>query len=251
MTRYRVSIGVSLLVAGVVVPRAGRAQDPGQIMQQQMQQQMQDQAQQQAQLAQQQMQLTQQQMQQNMDQAQLQLQATSYRNTVVIPEHLQIGTQNFDASVTGFRAYMESIKSSDPSLYGQLAPDTAHLESREDASKAALAGGIIVGLASMAYGFAGGDNCTEPSITDPHFAADADAWGACNDRNLSKMATFGFLGLGAIIAGGIIAYASWPKHQDLLDLVNKNNRLSKQPLQWQVGYDPTQRFAFSGATVSF
>ena len=47
MTRYRVSIGVSLLVAGVVVPRAGRAQDPGQIMQQQMQ----DQAQQQAQLA--------------------------------------------------------------------------------------------------------------------------------------------------------------------------------------------------------
>jgi len=246
-----VSIGVSLLVAGVVVPCAGRAQDPGEIMQQQIQQQNQDQAQQQAQLDQQQMQLTQQQMQQNMDQAQLQMQATPYRSTVVIPEHLQIGNQHFDASVTGFRAYLESIKSSDPSLYGQLAPDTAHLEGQQDTAKAAFADGIVLGLASMIYGFAGGDNCKDPPITDPNFAADVDAWGACNDRNLSKMATFGFAGLGAMIAGGIVAYASWPKHQDLLDLVNKNNRLSKQPLQWQVGYDPTQRFAFSGATVSF
>ena len=47
---------------------------------------------------------------------------------------------------------------------------------------------------------------------------------------MSKMATFTFVGLGAAVLGGIIAYASWPKHQDLLDLVNKNNRLSKQPL---------------------
>jgi hypothetical protein len=112
-------------------------------------------------------------------------------------------------------------------------------------------GGVVVGLASVLYGVAGGDNCKDPSITDPNFAADTEAWGACNDRNMSKMATFTFVGLGAAVVGGIIAYASWPKHQDLLDVVNKNNRLSKQPLQWQVGYDPTQRFAFSGATVSF
>jgi hypothetical protein len=243
-----VSIGVSLLVAGVVVPRAGRAQDGDQILQQQMQQQMQDQTQQ-AQQAQQQVQLQQQQAQQSMDQ-QMQ-QAASYQNTVVIPEHLQVGNQNFDATVTGFRSYLESVKSSDPSLYGQLSPDTAHLESREDASKAALAGGIVVGLASIVYGIAGGDTCKDPSITDPNFAADTEAWGACNDRNMSKMVTFGAVGFGAMIVGGIIAYSSWPKHQDLLDLVNKNNRLSKQPLQWQVGYDPTQRFAFSGATVSF
>ena len=224
MTRYRVSIGVSLLVAGVVVPRVGRAQDTNQILQQQIQQQMQDQAQQ-AQQAQQQAQ----QAQQSMDQ-QMQMQtAASYQTAVVIPQNLQVGNQHFDASVTGFRAYIETIKSSDPSLYGQLAPDVVHLESRQDAAKAALAGGIVVGLASMVYGFAGGDNCKDPSITDPNFAADVDAWGACNDRNMSKMATFGFLGLGAIIVGSIVAYASWPNHQDLLDLVNKNNRVSKQP----------------------
>jgi len=238
-----------LLVAGIVAPRAGRAQDGDQILQQQIQQQMQNQTQQ-AQQAQQDAQLQAQQAQQSMDQ-QMQLQSASYRNTVVIPEHLQVGNQHFDASVTGFRSYLESIKSSDPNLYGQLAPDTARLESRQDASKAALVLGAVVGVASTIYGFAGGDNCVEPSITDPHFAADSDAWGACNQRNMSKMATFTVLGLGAFVVGSIIAYASWPNHQDLLDLVNKNNRLTKQSLQLQVGYDPTQHFAFSGATVSF
>ena len=54
-----------------------------------------------------------------------------------------------------------------------------------------------------------------------------------------------------MVVGGVISYASRPGRQDLLDLVNKHNRLSKQPLQLQLGYDPSQRFAFSGATVSF
>jgi len=250
MTRYRVSIGVSLLVAGVVVPRAGRAQDDtNQILQQQIQQQMQDQAQQ-AQQAQQQMQQQQQQAQQSMDQ-QMQLQAASYRNTVVIPEHLQAGNQLFDASVTGFRAYLENIKSSDPGLYGQLAPDVERLEGRESAAKTVAVGGVVLGLASIIYGVAAQDNCGDPSVTDPNFAADTQAWGACNQRNVSRIGTFAFLGIGTMVVGGIIAYASWPRHQDLLDLVNKNNRLSKHPLQWNLGYDPTHRFAFSGATVSF
>jgi hypothetical protein len=245
-----VSIGVSLLVVGVVVPRAGRAQDPGQQMQQQMQQQAQEQAdlaQQQAQQAQ----LIQQQMQQNMDQQQAQMQAASYQNTVVVPEHLQIGNQRFDPSLAGFRAYLDTIKFSDPSLYGQLAPDTARLESQEYNAKTALVGGIVVGLASVIYGFAGGDTCNQPPVTDPHFAADTDAWSNCNQGNVTRATAFGFLGVGAIIAGGVISHAMWPKHQDVVNLVNKNNRLSKQPLQWQVGYDPTQRFAFSGASVSF
>jgi hypothetical protein len=240
-------LGVSLLVAAVLAPRAGRAQDD-QLLQQQL---LQQQAQQQTELAQQQVQLQQQQAQQNMDQQLLQQQAASNQTTVVIPQHLQAGNQRFDASVTGFQAYLESIKSSDPGLYGQLAPDAARLESRENKAKAILAGGIVVGLASVIYGVAGADNCAEPSVTDPNFAADSAAWGACNQGNVEKMATFGFLGVGAMIVGGLFAYASWPTHQELTDLVNKNNRLSKQPLQWQLGYDPAQRFAFGGATVSF
>jgi hypothetical protein len=249
MTKYRVSFGVGLLISGVVAPRAGWAQEDQLVQQQQL---FQQQAQQDTQLAQQQMQAqiqqSQQQMQQNMDQQIQQLQSQS---TVVIPEHLQLGNQRFDASVAGFQSYLGTIKSSDPGLYGQLAPDAARLESREDTAKVILASGIVLGLASVIYGVAGGNNCTEPTVTDPNFGADSQAWGACNEGNVERMATFGFLGVGAMIAGGAIAYAKWPSHQELMDLVNKNNRLSKQPLQWQVGYDPAQRLAFGGATVSF
>ena len=134
MTKYRVSLGVSLLVAAVLAPRAGRAQEDQGLQQQLLQQQ----AQQQMQLVQGQMQeqVQQQQLQQNMNQQLLQQQAASSQSTVVIPEHLQAGNQRFDASVTGFQAYLESIKSSDPGLYGHLAPDAARLESREDRAKA-------------------------------------------------------------------------------------------------------------------
>jgi hypothetical protein len=232
MTKHRVSLGLSLLVAGVA-PRAGWAQDDS-ITQQQ--------------LMQQQVQLQQQEMQERMD---LQIQQQTASTAVVSPEHLQLGNQRFDATLAGFQAYLDSIKASDPGLYGQLAPDAAHLEAREDAAKAVLAGGIVVGLASVIYGVAGGDSCSQPAVTDPNFAADSQAWGACSEGNVTRMATFGFLGLGVMIAGGAIAYAAWPTHQELMDLVNKHNRLSKQPLQWQVGYDPRQRFAFSGTTVSF
>jgi hypothetical protein len=75
-----------------------------------------------------------------------------------------------------------------------LSADVASLESREDTAKVALVGGLAVGLASVIYGVASGDTCTSPEVTDPNFGADAAAWGACNDRNMSKMATFGFLG---------------------------------------------------------
>ncbi len=218
MTRHRLSFGVSLLVVGVVAPRVGQAQDD-QIMQQQI--------------------LLQQQ------------QAQSQQSTVQVPEHLQIEDHQFDGTVNGFRAYLETTKSSDPSLYGQLGPDVARLESKQDTAKAALVAGVVIGLASLIYGIAGGDDCVQPPITDPHFGADSDAWGACNERNLSKMATFGFVGLGAMALGGVISYASRPSRQDLLDLVNKHNQLSPHPMRLQIGYDPTQRFAFSGATVSF
>jgi hypothetical protein len=247
MTNSRVSLGVGLLLAGLVTPGAARAQDD-QIIQQQMIQQVQM-AQQMAQ-QQLQVQLQQQQIQQAMDQQQQALQAST-QSTAVIPEHLQLGNQRFDASVSGFRAYLEGIKSRDPSLYGQLSPDAARLESREATAEAALAGGLVVGLASVIYGAASGDTCTQPSLSNPNFAAATQAWSACNEGNDSRLAIFSFLGVGAIVLGSAICYAKWPTHQELMDLVNKNNRLGKQKLQWQVGYDPTQRFAFSGATVSF
>ena len=39
------------------------------------------------------------------------------------PRHLVVENQYFDGSVEGLRAYLESIKSTDAKLYGQLSPD--------------------------------------------------------------------------------------------------------------------------------
>jgi hypothetical protein len=177
--------------------------------------------------------------------------AQNHSGVVQLPEHLQIGNQQYDASVAGIRAYLEATKSGDPSLYGQLAPDVASLETRQENAEMALVGGLAVGVATAVYGIASRDTCTSPVVTDPAFAADVAAWGACNDRNMSRMETFGLLGFGAMLVGGVIAVVNWPRRADIMELLNKHNRLSKEPLQLQIGYDPTQRFAFSGATVSF
>jgi hypothetical protein len=52
--------------------------------------------------------------------------------------------------------------------------------------------------------------------------------------------------------GGTAAYWSVvPRDQDLLQVVNKHNRLSPSPLRLQIGYDPSQRHALAGAVLSF
>ena len=65
------------------------------------------------------------------------------------------------------------------------------------------------------------------------------------------MATFGFIGVGAIIAGGLAASHIAPNRSDLLEVVNKNNRQSREPLRLELGYDPSHQLAFAGAALTF
>jgi hypothetical protein len=171
--------------------------------------------------------------------------------TPVIPNHLAVGNQLFEANVTGLRAYLDSIKVTEPAVYAQLAPDVERLESKRTTARAVLITGVAAGLATGIYAFAGRPSCQEPSISDPNFAAKSDAWGACNEHNVEMMATFGFIGVGTMIAGGLAAWAIAPSRSDLLDVVNKNNRLSPEPLHLQLGYDPSRQLAFAGATLTF
>jgi hypothetical protein len=170
---------------------------------------------------------------------------------VQIPNHLVVGNQVFEASVTGLRAYLESIKATQPQLYAQLAPDVESLESERTTARTVLAIGVVAGLALGIYGFAGRPDCQEPSIYDPNFGAKSDAWGACNEHNINMMALFGFLGVGAITAGAAGAWALSPSRTDLLEVVNKNNRLGPEPLRLQLGYDPSHQVAFAGASLAF
>jgi ABC-type enterobactin transport system permease subunit len=115
----------------------------------------------------------------------------------------------------------------------------------------AVAVGAALGVAAEIFAFVGRSDCAEPALGDPNFAAKSAAWGACDDQNIKHMALYGALGLGALAAGGITALAIAPKRSDIMEVLNKNNRLAPQPLQLELGYDPARRYAFAGAGVSF
>jgi hypothetical protein len=170
---------------------------------------------------------------------------------VNLPSHISAGNQVFETSVAGLRSYLEGIKPTDPQLYVQLAPDLEGLEARATGARVLLLTGLGVGVVSTVYAFAGQSSCQGPSVTDPTFAADSAAWGACNDDNLRKMATFTLLGLGAVLVGAVGWYALTPGRSDYFDFVNKHNRLSPQPLQFQIGYDGARRLATGGAGFVF
>jgi hypothetical protein len=170
---------------------------------------------------------------------------------VAPPEHLVIKNQYFDGSVVGLRSYLETIKTTNPQLYAQLSPDTQRLETRRTTAAALIAGGMGAGVLSVLAGLATRSDCHEPSLGDPNFAAETDAWGACDRGNIQHVAVFAAVGFLAAAAGMIGGLVAMPSHQDLLDVVNKHNRLSPDPLRLQVGYDPTLHTAQAGATITF
>jgi hypothetical protein len=176
-------------------------------------------------------------------------------DVVVPPEHLVIDNQYFEGTPAGLRRYLESIKSTKPALYAQLSPDADRLQSRATTGTALLAGGLGVGVLSILAGLALHGDCAPPSINDPNFAAASSAWDTCNQENMEKSIAFGIVGFLAAVGGMVGAVSTWPTRQDLLDVVNKHNRLSPDPLRLQIGYsigyDPGQHMAHAGAMISF
>lgn len=171
--------------------------------------------------------------------------------TYVVPDHLEIGDQVFDASVSGFRTFLESKRTSDPQLFAALDPKVAQLEAQSTAGKVVFVAGLVIGLVSTGYGIFGRKTCPQPLVTDPNFAADSAAWGACNENNDSTSGKFILAGLGAMTLGGLGWWILAPKRSDLFDLVNAHNALSHDTMRLQIGYDPTSRFAMGGLSMAF
>lgn len=168
-----------------------------------------------------------------------------------VPAHLEVGNQVFDGSLSGFRTYLDTTRATNPQLFSQLDPQVRKLESQAAAARGVAVAGMVVGLVSGVYAVAGQKTCNEPQLTDPHFAADSQAWGACNSDNGSHIATFMLLGIGSFALGWIGWYALSPGRSDVLNLVNEHNRISHEPIRLQLGYDPTNRLALGGVSTVF
>lgn len=168
-----------------------------------------------------------------------------------VPEHLQVGAQVFDGSLSGFRSYLDTKRATDPQLFARLDPQVRRLESEAAAAAGVFAAGAAIGLASGVYAVVGRKTCNEPPLTDPNFAADLQAWGDCNSGNQTHLAGFMLLGLGAFVLGGIGYVGLSPHRSDLIDLVNEHNRISQAPIRLQLGLEPHSHLALGNVAVAF
>jgi hypothetical protein len=195
MTKNQLLFGASVLMAATGLPRTGRGQDAGMQAAQEIQMQIQQ--------ATQSAQIQQEQIQQQFWQQQIwQQQSMASQNNVQVSEHLRVGHQTFDASVAGLRAYLDTIKSSDPNIYRQFDADVARLESKKTVAEIALLGGVALGVAGFDYWLMGGETGRTPIAA---------------------------LGIGALLVGSMIALVNWPGRQDLLDVINRHNRVTAPP----------------------
>jgi len=167
------------------------------------------------------------------------------------PSHLTVGDQEFDATIGGLRTYLDATKTRDPGLFLQLAPDVERLETKRTEAVVAAGVGVVAATVSIVYAFSGQSTCSAPAVTDPAFAAKSDAWAACNQNNTQHAGTFALLGTGALAAGLAAAWAIAPSRADILDVINKNNRLAPEPMRLQLGYDPVSRLAYGGVSLAF
>jgi hypothetical protein len=110
---------------------------------------------------------------------------------------------------------------------------------------------VALGLVSDIVGLVARKDCPSPMVTDRAFVANSAAWDACNQYNERTTATLSILGLALFAGSALRAIAEAPQRSDLLELINKHNRLNIAPLQLQMGYDPGRRLAFGGGTLSF
>lgn len=162
------------------------------------------------------------------------------------PVHLTLDDQTFDASTGGLRRYLDTIRSTKPELFSALTPDVKRMEQRETEAAIFMGAGVGAAVISAILGIVLQRDCTAPSLTDPDFGAKAQAWGDCNGSNMSTAFGFGALASVSLTVGLAGMGALTPSRWDVLRVVNKQNRLSDQPLRFELGYGPSTRQAPDG-----
>lgn len=171
-----------------------------------------------------------------------------------LPSHFQSEDRYYDFSIHGLRLRIESLKESDPVNYARLDNELTKLENRETATYVLVAVGIVAPFATWGVYAAtrSEQDCPPmPSASTPNFQAASAAWFDCNQAKNQFNPTPLVVGIGLMVASFAGALIVAPKRSDLLEFVNLHNRLTSQPIRWELGYDPQNRSGYAGAALSF
>jgi len=169
------------------------------------------------------------------------------------PEHFQAGEQYYDFSLRGLRLRLDSMKG-DSATYARLDDELSGLERRRNASYVLLGTAVVAPLVGWGVFAAlrSQQSCPPmPSAMSPNFEAASNAWFECNRAQSEFDFTPIAIGAGVSVAALVTALIVAPKRSEMLEFVNLHNRLTREPIRWQLGYDPARRSAFAGATVHF
>lgn len=179
----------------------------------------------------------------------------AYAAPVAPPNHLAVGDQYYDASVRGFRRYLETQRTANPALYAELDPE---LRGLEDRSKLAIIAGVAGGLGLVAgtvIPIAMIEDCDSASrfdAADPAALSAMEEDDACRERSMRRVLLGTGVGTGLVVAGLLGAVALRPGRAARLEFINHHNRLNPgAPAKLQLGFSAGPHLARAALTVAF
>lgn len=137
--------------------------------------------------------------------------------------------KSYDASIKGLKSLMRDVKEEDPKIHKQLLPEYTRIKRKADLAKwigiGGLTGGVVLSvLAIRDFG--------------KHSDLDDENFGDTGNSMLYFLSAMGVLG-----ASSVAAWVIAPERQEIKDLTNKYNQLSKKGrIKWSgFNVDPQNR----------
>lgn len=160
----------------------------------------------------------------------------SHNTTVVMPSQLNAGDQLYEGNLQGFRRYPTDIRESDRELFLSIDPELRKLETQ---SRTALTVGLLgagAGLVMVGAGIYGSSVAMGKADV-----FDEVAWEQSRVDFQNSILLFGG-GVLVTIASGAVGILFQPSRDQLLDLINRHNRIRpEQPLRLQLGLAPAPK----------
>lgn len=188
----------------------------------------------------------------------LALPALARAQTVPVPIPLRVekgtfaaGTQYYEADLSGFREYLETIRSDKPQLYATLDDELDGAETRRTLAHVLMWGvGVGGGLAVLGTGLLLHDDCSAYTQDGLTTERDAEDLMRCSDDATTQDLTFTGASIGVFAGGMISGLLLLPGRPTFLRLINHHNRI-EPAAPVTLGLNASRHHASARLTLSF